>query len=135
LKDWLEQAIGVPGKLRFILQPLVAIILGIRAGLADARAGREPLIFSLIMRRGRGRHLAAVIGEIALPLSIGILADAVFQWISLRHVTPIWAIQVGILLIALPYFVSRALANRISGRSRRGHRGGVPGGAAGHPTA
>ena len=31
-----------PGRLRFVLQPTVAILLGLRGGLADARAGRPP---------------------------------------------------------------------------------------------
>src|SRR5439155_11200783 len=34
-----------PGRLRFILQPLTAIVLGIRSGLADARAGRPPYLY------------------------------------------------------------------------------------------
>ncbi len=33
-----------PGRFRFILQPAVAILLGLRGGLADARAGRPPYL-------------------------------------------------------------------------------------------
>jgi hypothetical protein len=40
-----------PGRFRFILQPLVASVLGIRGGLADARAGRPPYLYGLLFHR------------------------------------------------------------------------------------
>jgi len=33
-----------PGRLRFVFQPIMAILLGLRGGLADARAGRPPYL-------------------------------------------------------------------------------------------
>jgi hypothetical protein len=33
-----------PGAFRFVLQPLVAVLLGIRDGRADAKAGRPPYL-------------------------------------------------------------------------------------------
>jgi hypothetical protein len=37
-----------PGRLRFILQPILAIVLGIRGGLADSRAGNPPYLIGLL---------------------------------------------------------------------------------------
>lgn len=37
--DELPQRFTGPGRFRFVLQPLVAIVLGWRSGLIDARAG------------------------------------------------------------------------------------------------
>ena len=37
-----------PGSFRFIFQPIVAILLGMRDGLLDARAGRPPYLYSLL---------------------------------------------------------------------------------------
>jgi hypothetical protein len=67
------------GRLRFILQPTVAIVLGIRGGLADAKAGNVPYLFGLILGAGRRRELlrsgmAAVRNLVAL----GIMMDIVF---------------------------------------------------------
>src|SRR5215475_2902039 len=37
-----------PGRFRFVLQPTIAIILGLRSGLADARAGRPPYLYGVL---------------------------------------------------------------------------------------
>jgi hypothetical protein len=46
-----------PGRFRFILQPMVAIVLGIRGGLADAKAGNPPYLFGLLFGAERRREL------------------------------------------------------------------------------
>src|SRR5215510_15515307 len=68
-----------PGRFRFILQPVTAIILGIRSGLADARAGRPPYLYGVLMQRGRRRELLRSGFETVVNLLLmGILMDAVF---------------------------------------------------------
>ena len=37
--QFLEELFAGPGRFRFIMQPVLAILLGVRGGLADARAG------------------------------------------------------------------------------------------------
>ena len=103
------------GRLRFILQPTVAIVLGIRGGLADAKAGDVPYLFGLILGAGRRRELlrsgmAAVRNLVAL----GIMMDIVFQLVLYRSVHPGAALVVGSILICLPYAVSRALTRRVT---------------------
>ena len=102
-----------PGRFRFILQPTVAIILGIRAGKADARLGRPPYIFSVLFR---SEHRATVLREafehLATLIGVAILLDAISQFLILREVFPGAALVVGPVLIALPYSISRALSNR-----------------------
>jgi hypothetical protein len=103
------------GRLRFILQPTVAIVLGIRGGLADAKAGNVPYLFGLILGAGRRRELlrsgmAAVRNLVAL----GIIMDIVFQLVLYRSVHPGAALVVGSILICLPYAVSRALTRRVT---------------------
>ena len=41
LEDLPKRLFG-PGRFRFLLQPAVAVALGVAAGRADARAGRHP---------------------------------------------------------------------------------------------
>jgi hypothetical protein len=43
----IPQRLTGPGRFRFVLQPLVATLLGIRSGRADARAGRPPYLQGL----------------------------------------------------------------------------------------
>ena len=105
-----------PGRLRFLLQPTIAMVLGVRGGLADARAGNPPYLFGLIFASGRRRELlrsgAAAIRNL---LAAGIVLDIVFQLFLYRSVHPGAALVVGPILIAAPYALSRALTTRVAG--------------------
>ncbi len=102
-----------PGRLRFVFQPLVAIVLGIRAGVADGRAGRRPYLQGLVMDHGqRLAMLKEALEQLSTLIAVAILLDAVSQFLILRSVFPGAALVVGPVLIAIPYGLSRALANR-----------------------
>jgi hypothetical protein len=45
----LPQRFTGPGRFRFILQPLLAFLLGMRGGLNDARMGQPPYLYSLLL--------------------------------------------------------------------------------------
>jgi len=102
-----------PGRFRFILQPLVATILGIRSGRVDARAGRPPYLKALITdREHRGEMARDGFRSIVNLLLMGILFDSIFQWMILGQSYPGAALLVGPVLITTPYAIARALANR-----------------------
>jgi hypothetical protein len=112
----LPQRFAGPGRMRFILQPVLAILLGVRGGLADARAGNSPYLFGLIFHAGRRRELMqSGMAAISTLLAMGIILDVVFQFILYRSVHPGAALVVGPILICLPYALSRALTNRLAG--------------------
>src|SRR5437763_8998348 len=46
--DELPQRFTGPGRFRFVPQPLVAIFLGWRGGMGDARAGRPTYLYGLL---------------------------------------------------------------------------------------
>jgi hypothetical protein len=102
-----------PGRFRFIFQPLIATILGIGSGRADARAGRPPYLEGVLTDRGhRGELVREGFGAIVNLLLMGILLDSVFQWMILGQSYPGAALLVGPVLITAPYALARALANR-----------------------
>jgi hypothetical protein len=104
-----------PGRFRFVLQPLIALVLGIRNGLADARAGRPPFLYGVLFQRERrGELVKSGFETVANLLLMGILMDAVFQWVILGVSHPGAALVVGPVLIVLPYALARALANRLA---------------------
>jgi hypothetical protein len=109
----LPKRLNGPGRFRFVFQPVVAIFLGIRAGIADGRAGRPPYIFSLL---SDGKHRWELMKEgyaqVATLVAMAILLDAISQWLILGAIYPGPALIVGPVLIAFPYSVSRALTNR-----------------------
>jgi hypothetical protein len=112
LRDLPKRLTG-PGRMRFIFQPAVAIFLGIRAGKTDARAGKPPYIFSLVMGKDDRRELLKdAFTQLSALIAVAILLDCISQFLILRAVYPGAALVVGPVLIAIPYSLSRALSNR-----------------------
>ena len=118
-RDFIEdipKRLAGPGRFRFLLQPLIATILGIRNGLADARAGRPPYLWGMLFHRHLRSELARTgLATVANLLLMGILMDSVFQWIILGVSYPGAALVVGPVLIMAPYAIARALSNRLVG--------------------
>ena len=112
LEDLPKRLTG-PGRFRFVLQPLVATLLGIRSGIADARAGRPPYLLGLLTDGEHRRELMRDgLSTVANLLLMGILLDSVFQWMILGQSYPGPALIVGPVLITAPYALARALSNR-----------------------
>jgi len=109
-----------PGRLRFVIQPLVAILLGTRAGRADGRAARPPFILAVFAHAQQRRELLVEAGRALVNLVlVGILLDMVSQWLMLGVAHPGAALVVGPVLISLPYALARALSNRVARVERR----------------
>ena len=111
--DDLPKRLTGPGRFRFVVQPLIATLLGIRNGMADARAGRAPYLLALATDRARRGALARDgLATVTNLLLMGILLDSLFQWAILGASYPGPALIVGPVLITMPYAIARALANR-----------------------
>ncbi len=106
-----------PGKGRFVVQPLVAIALGIRDGIADAKQGKPPYIIRVLFKSERKLYvLKTGLRHIATPLAVGIVLDMILQWVIFQAVFLLPAIMAGTILVALPYSIARALSNRVARR-------------------
>jgi hypothetical protein len=120
--EYLQEATSGRGSLRFIIQPITATLLGIRAGRHDGRAGAPPYFVLLLTDRENRR---AAVAEGAKHLSkvfvIAVVFDAILQFAAYGSIRPGWAVTVGILLAAVPYVLSRGLTNRVM--RLRGKRG------------
>jgi hypothetical protein len=111
-----------PGRLRFIMQPTVATILGIRGGLADARAGRPAYLAGLLTHGTlRGEYLASAWTAVRDLVAIAIILDVISQFLIFRSVHPGAALLLGPVLITWPYALARGLANRVA-RARAARR-------------
>ena len=103
-----------PGRLRFILQPLLAVLLGVRGGLADARAGNPPSLAALFFdARRRRESLRSGWAAVRTLFAMGIILDVVFQLVLFREVHPGAALLIGPILVCIPYALSRALVARL----------------------
>jgi hypothetical protein len=109
-----------PGRLRFIFQPTVAILLGARDGMKDARAGNLPFLWDQVFHASdRPGLLRSALASVSNLVAVAILLDIVSQLLILRMVNPFAALILGPVLIGLPYASSRALTNRITRRPTR----------------
>jgi hypothetical protein len=107
-----------PGHLRLIMQPLGAILLGVRDGRLDAKLGLLPFHSLLLGSGRRHRVLGQGLSTILIPLLLAVASDAVVQYLVLAVVHPIAALIVGILLVGAPYAAVRMLANALLRRWR-----------------
>jgi hypothetical protein len=106
-----------PGRLRFILQPVMAILLGARDGVKDCRAGSPPFLWGLVFHgRRRTELLRSALISVRNLVAIAILLDVISQFLIFREIHPGAALLLGPVLISLPYALSRALTNRLAPR-------------------
>jgi hypothetical protein len=107
------QRFTAPGRFRFVLQPTLAIVMGVRGGLADARAGNTPYLFGLLFGAGRLKDLMrSGVAAIGTLLAMGIILDLAYQLVIVHSVHPGAALAVGPILICTPYALARALTTR-----------------------
>jgi hypothetical protein len=112
-----------PGRFRFVLQPALAILLGVRGGLADAKAGNAPYLLGVFFHAQRRRELLrSGVAAVSTLLAMGIILDAVFQLVIYNAVHPGAALVIGPILICVPYALSRALTTRLARRLGAHHR-------------
>ena len=103
-----------PLSFRFIIQPMVAAALAIRAGLEDARAGRpaygwavftDPVRRHELLREG-GKHLAKL-------FAAAVIMDTIYQIIVFRWIYPGQALTVATMVAVPSYFLLRGPTNRL----------------------
>ena len=100
---------------RFILQPSLAGITAIVAGVKDAKAGRPAYLWEAITNPAeRSSLLHGGWKAMAKTFIISLVLDVVYQ-IKVHHwVYPIEALFTATLLALVPYFLIRGPANRIA---------------------
>ena len=112
--EYLQEAASGKGSLRFILQPVTATLLGIRAGRHDGRAGAPPY-FALLFTNRENRRAALAEGakHLSKVFVVAVVFDAILQFAAYGSVRPGWAVTVGLLLAGIPYILARGLTNRV----------------------
>jgi hypothetical protein len=102
---------------RIILQPAMATLLAVRAGLKDAREGRPAYFWTILSDPvQRADLLREGWKAIARVFFLAIIMDAIYQWIVQRWIYPGEIVIVAILLAVIPYLLIRGPVNRIARR-------------------
>jgi hypothetical protein len=112
--------IGGPMTFRLILQPLMATLLAVRAGLKDAREDRPPYFWTLLTDPSqRVDLLREGWRSIARVFVLAVVMDLIYEWVMGRWFYPLETLTVAIALAVVPYLVLRGPINRLARRWRR----------------
>jgi hypothetical protein len=116
IEDLIDRVSG-PMKFRLVLQPIMASIFAIVAGLKDARSGKPPYFWALITDRNHRIDMVKdgwkSVGKVFV---LALVLDVVYQIVVLRFVYPGEAVVVAFLLAIAPYLILRGLVTRLAGR-------------------
>ncbi len=108
-----------PMWLRLIVQPLVATILGVKAGLGDARTGHAPYLWTVLSNPGQRRHLVSEgFKDVAKVFMLALVLEVVYELIVFRWVYPLQALLVAVVLAIIPYTLIRGPVTRVAARMR-----------------
>jgi hypothetical protein len=106
---------------RFILQPLMAAIIAFLHGRRDARAGRSPYFWTVMVnRQERIGRLREGLNATARVILLGVIMDVIYQIIVLERFYPAESVIIAVLLGFVPYLVFRGVVTRIWRRWRTG---------------
>lgn len=104
-----------PMHLRIYMQPIMATVFAIIAGLKDAKAGKPAYFWALFTqpehRRDMLRDGWKSVGKVFL---MAMVLDIVYQLIVDRWVYPLEVIIVALILAIVPYLIVRGPVNRIA---------------------
>jgi hypothetical protein len=116
----LSDRVGGPMTFRIILQPLMAGLFAVRAGLRDAREGRPPYLWTILTDSSQR---AALIREgwraVVRVFILAIVMDVIYQLIVRRWIYPGETLIVAVVLAVFPYLLLRGPINRLVRRFRR----------------
>jgi hypothetical protein len=111
---------------RFLLQPSMAALAALRAGIADAHAGRAPFLWALITgSQQRAGLLDEALIATARIMLLGLVMDLIYQVIVFDDFHPAEAVIVVLGLAFLPYVLMRGLVTRVARRWVGGAASGV----------
>jgi hypothetical protein len=106
-----------PMNLRFLLQPLMAILFAVRDGRKDAREGQVPYFWAIFTSPEHRRELLRNGWKsVSKVFIIALFLDAIYQYIALKWFYPGEALVVAFVLAIVPYVLLRGPANRLTPR-------------------
>jgi hypothetical protein len=103
-----------PLHLRLVIQPMMAAFLAIRAGARDARDGRTPFGFAVLVGRGhRADLMREAWSDVATLFLAALVIDALYQIIEFHWVYLVQSLVVAALISFPTYLVLRGPTTRV----------------------
>jgi hypothetical protein len=112
-----------PMHFRLIVQPIVAAILGARAGLRDARAGHSPFLQTILRcPERRGERVKSAMRDVAGVTIVAAVLDAAYQVVVSGGIFLLELVITVAVLALVPYVLVRGPVARIAAWRARGRR-------------
>ncbi len=106
---------GGPMSFRLLVQPAVAILFALRAGLKDARQNEPPFLWAAFSNpaslRKRSREVWTDVGKVFI---VAVILDSIYQVVVHAGIFTLELLITATVLAVLPYVVSRGLVTRIA---------------------
>ncbi len=114
----IEQLLGRasgPLHLRLVIQPIVATILAVRAGLRDSREGK-PAFFWTILTSPEERQILLRSGwkDIGKLCIVAAVLDTLYQLIVFREFLVVQTLIVVVVVAVIPYTLLRGAVTRLA---------------------
>jgi hypothetical protein len=108
-----------PLHFRLLIMPTVVSVLGIRAGLRDARSEQAPFLWAFLRRPAqRGRLLRSALKDIGRIIVVALVLDTAYQVIVFGRFYVLQAVLVAFVTAVVPYVVLRGPIARLTRRLR-----------------
>lgn len=106
-----------PLSLRFALQPTIAAVMALHAGLKDAREGRPAYLWAAFTSpESRSQLLHGGWKDMRTTFLISAILDSVYQVIVHRGIYLLELVFTATLLALVPYLILRGPVNRVARR-------------------
>ena len=103
-----------PMSLRLVIQPAIALLLGIRDGRMDAKEGEPPFIVGLITNsRDRKAKLVSLFKSLSKAIIIAVILEVIVQYLLFGQVHAIGVILYASFFLIVPYSLARGVTNVI----------------------
>jgi hypothetical protein len=113
-----------PLNIRFLIQPTVAAVMAVRAGIEDARLAHPAFLWTALTdpRQRRGSVQSAW-KDVRNVFLIAAALDAIYQFIVQQFIYPLELLFTSALLAVVPYCLLRGPVNRVARRAMGRNRG------------
>ena len=102
---------------RLIMQPAMAVLLAIRAGLRDAREGQPAFLWTVFSHPDR-RHelLRRAWGDVGNVFILALVLDSIYQVMVHSGIYPVELLLTATILAVVPYAIIRGPVTRLARR-------------------
>jgi hypothetical protein len=127
LADFLNRSIELlvgresgPLHMRLVIQPTIATIIAIKAGLRDARLGSPPFLWTFLTDASERRRLVqSGWKDIGKVFTIAFLVDVAYQLFVFRWFYPLQSLSVAVIVAVVPYVALRGIVTRVARRTQK----------------